>query len=147
MKHRFHSAVLGIAAALLLAGQPAANAQGAEPKKLTPEELKDAMAKEPKPVFLDVREPKELEDLGTLEGYTNIPLGELESRISEVPKDRDVIIACNRAHRAGQAAKIFDGLGKKYIGVVALREWKEKGYDLIYPKAPEKKESSGKNNP
>ncbi len=147
MKHRFYAVVLGIAAAVFLAGSPAARAQNAEPKKLTPDELRDAMARNPKPFFLDVRDPKELEELGTIAGYTNIPLGELESRMSEVPKDRDVIIACNRAHRASQAAKIFDGLGKKYVGVVALREWKEKGYDLIYPKAPEKKESSGKSNP
>ena len=43
--------------------------------------------------FLDVREPKELEDLGTLEGYVNIPLGQIEKRLSEIPKDKAVITA------------------------------------------------------
>lgn len=43
--------------------------------------------------FLDVREPKEIEELGSLKGYVNIPLGELEKRIGEVPKDKAIITA------------------------------------------------------
>jgi rhodanese-related sulfurtransferase len=43
--------------------------------------------------FLDVREPKEIEELGTLEGYRNIPLGELEKRLAELPKDRLILTA------------------------------------------------------
>jgi hypothetical protein len=43
--------------------------------------------------FLDVREPKELAELGTLEGYMNIPLGQIESRLSEIPKDKAIITA------------------------------------------------------
>ena len=43
--------------------------------------------------FLDVREPKELEELGTLEGYVNIPLGEIEKRLKEIPKDKAIITA------------------------------------------------------
>jgi predicted sulfurtransferase len=43
--------------------------------------------------FLDVREPKELEELGTLEGYVNIPLGQIEKRLNEIPKDKAIITA------------------------------------------------------
>jgi rhodanese-related sulfurtransferase len=43
--------------------------------------------------FLDVREPKEVEALGTLDGYVNIPLGQIEKRIAEIPKDSAVITA------------------------------------------------------
>lgn len=43
--------------------------------------------------FLDVREPKELEELGTLEGYVNIPLGQIEQRLGEIPKDKAIITA------------------------------------------------------
>lgn len=43
--------------------------------------------------FLDVREPRELEELGTLEGYVNIPLGEIEKRLKEIPKDKAIITA------------------------------------------------------
>ena len=43
--------------------------------------------------FLDVREPSELEELGTLEGYINIPLGQIEKRLKEIPKDKAIITA------------------------------------------------------
>ena len=43
--------------------------------------------------FLDVREPKELEELGTFEGYVNIPLGQIEKRLAEIPKDKAIITA------------------------------------------------------
>jgi hypothetical protein len=48
---------------------------------------------EKKVFFLDVREPKELTELGTLEGYYNIPLGQLEKRLGELPKDRLILTA------------------------------------------------------
>jgi rhodanese-related sulfurtransferase len=43
--------------------------------------------------FLDVREPKELEELGTFEGYVNIPLGQIEARLKEIPRDKAIITA------------------------------------------------------
>ena len=43
--------------------------------------------------FLDVREPKEIEELGTLEGYYNIPIGDLEKRLGELPKDKLILTA------------------------------------------------------
>jgi rhodanese-related sulfurtransferase len=43
--------------------------------------------------FLDIREPRELAELGTFEGYVNIPLGELERRLDEVPRDQLVVTA------------------------------------------------------
>ena len=43
--------------------------------------------------FLDVREPKELEEFGSYEGYVNIPMSQLESRLGELPKDRPILTA------------------------------------------------------
>ena len=43
--------------------------------------------------FLDVREPHELEELGTLDGYVNIPLGQIEARLAEIPTDKAIITA------------------------------------------------------
>ena len=53
----------------------------------------DKYIREKKVFFLDVREPKELEELGTIEGYYNIPLGELEKRLGELPKDKLILTA------------------------------------------------------
>ncbi len=56
-------------------------------KELSADGLKDLMDKKVKLFFLDVREPKEIEELGTIEGYVNIPMSQLESRLHEIPKD------------------------------------------------------------
>ena len=41
--------------------------------------------------YLDVREPKELEELGTIDGHVNIPMSQLEARISEIPRDALIV--------------------------------------------------------
>jgi rhodanese-related sulfurtransferase len=64
----------------------------AQVKQLTTEEIKAAIQKKDV-FFLDVREPKELEELGTIKGYVNIPLGQLENRLSELPKDKLILTA------------------------------------------------------
>ena len=43
--------------------------------------------------LLDVRNPEELEELGTVEGYVNIPLGELADRLDELPRDKPILTA------------------------------------------------------
>ncbi len=44
-------------------------------------------------LLLDVREPEELEELGTRPGYINIPIGQLEGRLNELPRDRPILTA------------------------------------------------------
>ena len=60
--------------------------------KMTSDEVM-ALLEKGQVFFLDVREPKELEDLGTLVGYVNIPLGQSEKRLHEIPKDKAIITA------------------------------------------------------
>ena len=43
--------------------------------------------------FLDIREPKELAALGTFAGYVNIPLGQLEQRLDEIPRSKTIVTA------------------------------------------------------
>ncbi|MGH9657443.1 MAG: rhodanese-like domain-containing protein [Bryobacteraceae bacterium] len=62
-------------------------------KALSADELKDLLGREKSLFFLDVREPDELERLGTIKGYVNIPLGQIESRLGEIPKDRLIVTA------------------------------------------------------
>jgi rhodanese-related sulfurtransferase len=58
---------------------------------LTTEELEKYLKDKKKIFLLDVREPKEISDLGSVEGYVNIPLGQLERRLNEIPKDKLII--------------------------------------------------------
>jgi len=83
------SIVAAVSAALGLSAQEKKSSDA--PKKLTPDEVRDMMKSDV--FFLDVREPNELEETGTLKGYVNIPLGQLESRLKEVPKDKRILVA------------------------------------------------------
>lgn len=53
----------------------------------------DKLLKDGDVVLLDVREPEELEAFGTRPGYINIPVGQLEQRLSELPKDKTILTA------------------------------------------------------
>ena len=69
-------------------------AQAASGEKVhTADELKALLDKEGKNLFiLDVREPKELEELGMLEGSFNVPVGEVEKRMAEIPKGKPMVV-------------------------------------------------------
>jgi glyoxylase-like metal-dependent hydrolase (beta-lactamase superfamily II)/rhodanese-related sulfurtransferase len=58
--------------------------------------------------LLDVREPDEVADW-QIPHVHNIPLGQLEARIHEVPRDHDVVVICAKGERALQGAKILSG--------------------------------------
>ncbi|MBM3727428.1 MAG: hypothetical protein FJW40_18650 [Acidobacteria bacterium] len=75
---------------MMLLGLTAGALSGQQTRQLTTEEIKQAHEKGGF-FFLDVREPKELEELGTLKGYVNIPLSQLEARMKEIPKESKVV--------------------------------------------------------
>ena len=57
---------------------------------------------------LDVRQPHELqESLGKIANAQLIPLGELRTRLTEVPRDKPVIAVCHAGMRSGQAIVIL----------------------------------------
>ncbi|MBM3783603.1 MAG: hypothetical protein FJW30_04540 [Acidobacteria bacterium] len=65
-----------------------------ELRKITSaEDLEEVIAHTANEFFLDVREPAEIAELGSMKGYVNIPLGELERRIHEVPRDKTILTA------------------------------------------------------
>ena len=76
---------------LVMAQSPQPAAQPKAPKMASDDVL--ALLEKGEVFFLDVREPKELEELGTFEGYVNIPLGQIEKRLHEIPKDKAIITA------------------------------------------------------
>ena len=52
--------------------------------------------------LLDVREAYELE-AGTIGGAQHIPLGEVEARADELPRDRPVVVYCQHGVRSARA--------------------------------------------
>jgi len=83
----------------------------------------------PQPFLLDVREPWEFA-LGHLPGAQLVPLGELERRVAEVPRDRPILAVCQVGARSLAAAAFLIGAG--YGNVTNIEggtgAWVERGY-------------------
>ncbi len=83
-------------------------------KNISPAEICDYISKHPNTVLLDVRTKEEFEgktdpDFGTLKNSINIPIQELESRLSGINdlKKKEIIVYCSHSHRSPQASYIL----------------------------------------
>lgn len=67
-------------------------------------------------IVLDVRTPQEIEE-GTLPKARAIPLDTLETKLSELPKDRTIVIHCSTGLRAEMAYNVLKkaGYNAKYV--------------------------------
>jgi NADPH-dependent 2,4-dienoyl-CoA reductase/sulfur reductase-like enzyme/rhodanese-related sulfurtransferase len=75
-----------------------------------------ADARSPRSYVLDVREPQEF-DLGHVEGAHNIPLHSLRGKMSELPRDGEILVYCavgQRSYYASRALRL-NGLSAKNI--------------------------------
>ncbi len=82
-------------------------------------------------MFLDVRTPKEYAE-GHIKGAVLIPVQELEQRMAEVPKDKQVYVYCHSGGRSSRAASMLAQHGYSNIenvvgGIVA---WKKSHYPV-----------------
>ena len=86
---------------------------------------------------LDVRSPEEYAS-GHVPGAVNIPYDQLASRISEVPKDKDVVLYCKSGRRAGIAAETLAGQGYTRLQHLEgdIVAWVDKGRPVETPKNP-----------
>lgn len=82
--------------------------------------------------FLDVREPEEWE-AGHIERATLIPLRELSDRVSELPRDKQIVTVCRSGNRSAQARDILLKLGFTTVTSMAggMSEWQAKGYPVV----------------
>jgi rhodanese-related sulfurtransferase len=81
-----------------------------------PQEVARRLGSERPPYILDVREPSEYVQ-GHIPGSHLIPLGTLDQRLGEVPKDQDVVTVCRSGARSGKAAKILAAAGFKVVNM------------------------------
>ena len=76
----------------------------------SPRELQSALAAPAPPLLLDVREYPEFA-AGHLKGARLIPLGEIERRAGELPKDQPIVAMCRTGRRSAEAATTLARLG------------------------------------
>lgn len=79
-------------------------------RSISTDELKRRLLNREAPFLLDVREPEELAD-GVIAGSVNIPMDELETRLAELPKDRDIVVICHLGARSAYVTTALNGLG------------------------------------
>lgn len=75
-------------------------------------------------LVLDVREPSEWAT-GYIEGATLISLGELQSRVDELPRDRDIVVVCRSGNRSAQGRDILLAAGFPAVTSMAggMTDW------------------------
>jgi rhodanese-related sulfurtransferase len=102
-----------------------------ESKRVKAAEI-DALLAKGDVVVLDVREDAELAETGTVKGAVHIPLGQLEARLGELPKDKVILTACRSGGRASRALTLLEAKGFKTAGFCGLADYSGA---RVFPKA------------
>jgi phage shock protein E len=78
--------------------------------------------------ILDVRTQDEWNEYH-VHGSTLIPLDQLETRLNEVPQDKDIIVVCRSGNRSQQGRDVLKAAGFKQVTSMSggLNEWKAAG--------------------
>jgi NADPH-dependent 2,4-dienoyl-CoA reductase/sulfur reductase-like enzyme/rhodanese-related sulfurtransferase len=90
-------------------------------------------------ILLDVRTPRELAVLGSVEGAVNIPVDDLRARVNELPKDKEINIYCKIGIRAYFAVRILKQMGFRARNIGG-------GYQTYQPAAEVRKRIKEHNN-
>jgi len=97
--------------------------------------LNEALAGDPPPFVLDVRQPEELEEKGHIEGAVNVPLRELGQNLNLMPSFETPIVSyCGSGWRCTIAMTALGAMG--WEDVLSLKGgsyggWVEAGYPTI----------------
>lgn len=82
-------------------------------------------------VVLDVREPVEWHH-GHIEGALHVPLGELVSRVGEVPADQQVLVVCRVGGRSAQAVMWLAQQGREVVNLDGGKlDWEAAGRAMV----------------
>jgi rhodanese-related sulfurtransferase len=69
--------------------------------------LLEALNSQHPPVVLDVRETQEFAEYPLLDGAIHIPLGELPTRLLELPADEWIAVICRSGGRSAKATELL----------------------------------------
>jgi rhodanese-related sulfurtransferase len=102
-----------------LLGKPVSN--------LSVVELDKKLKNGKRPLVLDVRQPEEYHS-GHIAGAKLIPLGELRTRIQELPQSQEIVCVCASGSRSSSATRTLVGAGLNAVnmkgGMFAWRQAK-----------------------
>jgi hydroxyacylglutathione hydrolase len=81
-------------------------------------------------LLLDVREPSEWKEEGTVEGAKCVFFADLPDKVDSLPKDKPLVVACSVGNRASIAVSILERAGIKSVSNVlgGMTAWTNLGY-------------------
>ena len=81
-------------------------------KQISPAELAAWLADKSrdKPLLLDVREPWE-HDKARIAGSRLVPMGQIQARVAELPKNNEIVAICHHGGRSMQVAMFLEKSG------------------------------------
>lgn len=101
---------------------------------IQPEEFLEKIEAHENMFIVDVREPKELEETGFIEGAVNIPVRQVAARIEEFPKDlgTPIVAYCASGHRSSHAAVYLRAYGYRNVRNLeyGMHGWMDRNYPL-----------------
>jgi rhodanese-related sulfurtransferase len=125
-----------LAAAVLAAAPQEKKPAAPAGKEIKRAELDSFLAHPEKIFVLDLRSADEIAKIGTLPGYVNIPIEQLEARLAEIPKDKTILPVSNHAVRAWKAQAILEKHGYRVPGGIGVQNYEKEGGKLIFPAKP-----------
>jgi rhodanese-related sulfurtransferase len=86
---------------------------------------------EARPYVLDVRQPEEYA-AGHIAGARLIPLGELQGRADELPRDREIVVVCASGSRSASATRLLASLGYNAVNLNGgMGAWAAAGQKIV----------------
>jgi hydroxyacylglutathione hydrolase len=111
----------------LQGGMPAWIGAGMDVTRTTQLSTKEVAEREPGTQILDVRSDRQWNS-GHIQGAIHIPLGDLERRIGELPREHEIQIVCGSGYRSSIAASLLQANGFTKIGSMdgGMTAWKKR---------------------
>ncbi|HWS76604.1 MAG TPA: rhodanese-like domain-containing protein [Quisquiliibacterium sp.] len=82
-------------------------------------------------IVLDVREPAEFA-AGHMPNARNIPLGELDKRVGDLPQGKPVLVCCASGARSGKAISLLRKGGREAFNLAGgMAAWRQAGLPVV----------------
>jgi len=102
----------------------------ADAPRISPEQYTSQVQNTPH-ILVDVRESSEVAQ-GVIPGAVHIPLGQLQSRLNELPKDQTIVVYCRSGNRSRTAASTLKTAGyANLLDLGGVMQWQDAGYQLV----------------
>lgn len=88
------------------------------------------LAQPDKVLFIDVRRPDEVSEIGGFPEYLSIQISELDRLSAAIPKDRALVVVSNHAARGAKGAELLAAKGFNVVGAVGAQNYEAEGGTL-----------------